>query len=425
MNLFLDFIGNLILSITQLLVWVNISNTDNNIFNIKVLIKVIILSLLITFNHLYLFDFLRGFLTIMLAIIFCKNILKLHLKNAIILSFISQLIVIISEALLVIIFNLVFKIDATYVSNHINYMLLLDTLVSILCFIISKIRIIHVCYKKIIKITDDISPKKILIFLLFVIFASNVFTALVYFNNNFILKLVINLIISSIYTIIIMFVFNYQQKYYKINSKYKMSLEDLQAQEHLINEYRTINHENKNQLMTIKQMSNNKKVKNYIDSLVKSNSKISNSLIRDSLKIPQGGIRGLIYNKIALMKEKSIKYYLNVDKNVTHKQLLKISDDDIVDICSILGVFIDNAIEEVDTIKEGIINIDFHISNKKLLIVVSNNYNFIKSNMKTTKGKCRGYGLKLVDKIVEKNDKITNYKEINKDTFTQKIEILL
>ena len=78
---------------------------------------------------------------------------------------------------------------------------------------------------------------------------------------------------------------------------------------------------------------------------------------------------------------------------------------------------------------DGVINIDFHISKDKLSILISNNYirkdnNQIDNQLfKSKKGIGRGYGLKLVKKIVDDNNKITNSKEISKNVFIQKVFI--
>jgi two-component system sensor histidine kinase AgrC len=207
--------------------------------------------------------------------------------------------------------------------------------------------------------------------------------------------------------------------------KYHTSLDTLQAQESIISDYRILNHENKNNLMTIKSLSKSKKVNKYIDSLLNQQEKLKNKIIDETLKLPEGGIRGLIYNKLTLIKEYNIPYYLNVDKKINYKSLSNISDEDIVDVCQILGVFIDNAIDESNLIDDKQINIDLHLNNNEFIISIANHYNkkLNINNLKTTKGKGHGYGLKLVKKIIESNNKIHTKKEINKDLFIQKIYI--
>ena len=151
--------------------------------------------------------------------------------------------------------------------------------------------------------------------------------------------------------------------------------------------------------------------------------------MNETYKLPEGGIRGLIYSKILIMREKNIECNLNVDKRITIKLLYNISDNDIVDICQILGVFIDNAMEECYRIDKKEIQITLHIQNNCLIIEISNYHNrdyksINKSiQIKSTKGKGHGYGLQLVKRLIENNKKLRNERLISKEIFTQKLII--
>ena len=427
MNILIDFIGNFILSTSEIYVWHNISKKKFKLNNSKNLLCIFVLSVVIVLIYYYTNDFIKGFLTLLLAFIFCKVILNEKIKNCILLTFIGQLTIIVSEGIIVLFMNLLISRDAYFVANSKFAILVLSILVAILSFLISKLPILNKLYIRLLRLTNNIKTKQLLVFILFVSLGSNIFTTSVYFNDNIILKLVLNIIVSLIYTIIVVLVFNYQSKYYNVSSKYKMSLEYLKSQEKLIDNYRIINHENNNQLLTIKSMTKNKKVTGYIDSLIKKKSLYNNNVIKDSLKLPQGGIRGLIYNKLLKMKEYKIRYYLNVDKNISFKELVEIDNNDIVDICNILGVILDNAIEETKDLKNKIINITFSRAKDNLVMTISNPlYHEIKNIrdgyiIRTSKGKGHGYGLKLVKEIIDNNSKLENERDISKETFTQKI----
>lgn len=424
MNFIISLIGVIFITIAEVFSWYSISKTKIPYKSKELYLKVIMLIICIFINHYYFLDFINTLLTILIGIVFCKLILNFNVRKTILLSFLGELAIILSEAIIYIIITVFFKLDANYISSSVSITLFVNIIVGLLCIMITKLKFVHQLYVMMYKVTENIKVRQILIFTFFVALGSNIFTTSVYFQTNLIITLTMNLFISIIYTIIIILAFNYQNKYYKINSKYKMSLEDLQAQENLINEYRIINHENKNQLMTIKSMTNNKKVVGYINSLIQQKNKFNNSIIKDSLKLPQGGIRGLIYNKMLLMKENNIKYFLNVDRNINYKIMSFLSNDDVVDICNILGVFLDNAIEESVNLNNGKINMDFHLSDSELIINISNKTKTdvkVLKNLKSTKGKNRGYGLKLVKKIVDTNDKISNETEITKDIFSQKL----
>ena len=234
---------------------------------------------------------------------------------------------------------------------------------------------------------------------------------------------------SVLYTIILIIVFNYQNRYYRVNIKYENSINNLYAQESIIEDFKIMNHENKNQLLTIKSMNKNKKIEGYINSLIEQKEKFKNEILDASLKLPEGGIRGLIYIKLLYMKEKNISCNLNVDKKINIKTFRNINDNDTVDVCQILGVYIDNAIEEVVNLNNRNININLYMEDNELVVSISNTYcsklqvNNRTNELYTTKGKNHGYGLKLVRRLILNNKKLRNETQILKDSFNQKLFI--
>ena len=76
--------------------------------------------------------------------------------------------------------------------------------------------------------------------------------------------------------------------------------------------------------------------------------------------IPSGGLRGLIYSKLVQMKNYNIDYSLSVDKSINSRLINSFSTKDMYDICQIIGVYLDNAIEEVKTYEEKNITIRFY-----------------------------------------------------------------
>jgi len=199
----------------------------------------------------------------------------------------------------------------------------------------------------------------------------------------------------------------------------------------MMSKYRIENHKNKNLLLTIRAMIVNKEkdIPKYIDSIVKDKYEDNEKLLLQMNVIPSGGLRATIYSEILKIKDNKINYYLNIDKRLKTIDLIEMDTDQTIDICKIIGVFIDNAIEEVKKLKTKNIEISLYLEDDKLNIKVSNNYKD-KINIDkifdagyTTKGKGHGFGLALVKKITENNQKIVNRIEISKDVFSQIISI--
>ena len=427
MSLALEFCSAFILVFCEVVSWYRIVKKRIEFKNIKLYLVVLCIVIFQIFNYHFVTDFIKSFGIILSFIIGCKILLRLNLKRCIIISFLCEMFVIICEAIFAMLLALIFKFDLESKSILIAY--ILDNSIGIFLLFISNFSFIHRIYVFIDEITSQIKIYQIMLFLAFIMLISSSLFAYVYLEKNIPLVLIINASICIVYTVIVILVFNYQNRYYKANLKYQSSIDNLQAQELIIDEYRIMNHENKNQLLTIKSMTGDKKISNYINSLLKQKEKFRSEIIDASLQLPEGGIRGLIYTKLISMKEKGIKCNLLVDKNVTIKTFVSIDDNDVVDICQILGVFIDNAMEEVLHFDEKIVNINLNIEQENLIVKISNYYqnklHFNKSGdeLNTTKGSEHGYGLKLVKKLLSNNRKLKNETIITKNTFSQVLYI--
>ena len=137
----------------------------------------------------------------------------------------------------------------------------------------------------------------------------------------------------------------------------------------------------------------------------------------------------MIYSKLLVMKERNINYNLLIDRKVSINKFNKLDDKVIVDVCKILGVFLDNAIEAVEKLKEKDIVIEIYTDRNDINFAITNNFsgkievNELDTFKYTTKGSGRGYGLVLVNDIVKKSNILENSIEIYEDNFTQNIKI--
>lgn len=425
MSLIIEFISAFVLVFCEILSWFNIKKTVPQTNSYRIYFVAFVLSFFQIINYHYASGFVKSLGIIITFILACLFLFGKNLKECFIISFLCELTVIISETLVVLILYIIFGLDISSVGN-IYLTFIIDILVGIMVFLITKINIYNKVYNYLVHITSNLKSSTILwSFLFIMIGASAIFTSL-YLRENVILVLVINISIFLIYTFIVIHAFKSQNNFYKERIRYSNSLEILKSQEEIINDYRISNHENKNQLMTIRAMTTNKKITNYIETVLNQKQSFNYDILKMISKIPQGGMRALIYNKLVYMNDNNIKSYLHIDKNISSKILLNISTDDMVDICQILGVFIDNAIEETIMMKEnGLVNIKLHKDNNSLVISIINNCNICdnSTNLISNKGKGRGYGLQLVKRIINRNSRLSNEREISKGIFVQRLII--
>lgn len=345
-------------------------------------------------------------------LVFVLNIVVELLYGVISMSFIEHEIFMLNSALLVFIQNLI-----------------LGIMLILLSYLLSKYGV----YYKILNKINKIRSRQIIIFSLLSIVLFNLLLWITYFvsqslYNNDLLILVGSAI--SIFSAVFLFVYLKTNSSYKeVAEKYDLSLKNIEEYEKMIDASKLNNHETRNHFLTIRNMSKNKKITNYIDSLLDNKINDSEQLLSEVSRLPRGGLRGLIYSKLLDIKEKKINYNLLIDKKVSMTKFSKIEDDLIVDICKILGVFLDNAIEAVELLKEKDIVIEIYADKKDIVFAITNNFigeleiDELSTTKYSTKGNGRGYGLTLVKDIINKSNKLENLTEIYEDNFTQILKI--
>lgn len=308
-----------------------------------------------------------------------------------------------------------------------------NSIIGIIVLLISYLLGYKKGYIKIIKNIEKISTKQIIIFSLLCVVIFNLFMWLAYFvSEDLFNNSALSFVGSAISLFSVLLVFSYlktNNKYVDISEKYNLSLENIKDYEQIIESNRVNNHEIRNQFLMLRNMSKNKKITGYIDSILNNNLTDSEELLNEVIRIPSGGLRGLIYTKLLYMHEQQIDYELYIDKKITSRKVNTIASSCMVDICKVVGVFLDNAIEAVNELKEKRITVEIFADRKDIVISITNNFTGyidienLENSGYTTKSEGRGYGLKLVSDILAKNNKLENYKELYEDNFTQNLKI--
>ena len=179
----------------------------------------------------------------------------------------------------------------------------------------------------------------------------------------------------------------------------------------------------------IKYKKENKKAINYINNVLKESDDSDNSMLNKVGFIPEGGLQGLIHKKIELMRKKGIEVYLQVDDGLNELNFDKFSTTKNKNICTIVGIFLDNALEASGLADKKNVSIILSNEKNKLIINISNTYKGriditkIDEAGYSTKGKNRGFGLDIVKKIVAESSYLKNDREIMGNIFNQKLII--
>ncbi len=218
-----------------------------------------------------------------------------------------------------------------------------------------------------------------------------------------------------------------------VNEDYKEISSYSKLNEELNRNYRKQIHENKNQLLMLRAMIGEEKndLSEYLDCLLGDyKEQVKNYWLSDLSYIPLPGVKNFLNNKLIKMKEigASIEIFVS---NELADICLNLDQRQYKDFATVLGVVIDNMIDCVKEQEEKLISIHFFLENNELHGEFVNNFvgkielDQIFSSNYSTKGKNRGVGLSLVNKIITDNDYIDCRPKIIDNFFVQDITLKL
>ena len=365
---------------------------------------------------------IRFFIFIIVITILINFILGIRNKKTILYTIVITVLLTFSEIVISLILVL-FGINSIKIVNNTFFNMIANILISSLSIILVNIPITKKVFNKILLLFEN--NKKYIYYLytfliiLYLVAAKNgldfVLRSSYYVNILF--------LISSI--VIITLIIKKELKSEHLQEINNQMLNYVTKYEKIITEQGKANHEFKNQLMVIKgyaKMNDSKKLIEYLDSITEDSKKTqSNYLISQLNKFSDGGIKGLLYYKLSIMDETKILYEINVGEGVK-RELSVLSTNTYKNITKILGVLLDNAIEAASKCKNKKIIIIVRKEDKKIIFSISNTY-IGKINLEkigtgySTKGKGRGYGLRLVQDIINSNNDFETKKYLDNNYY--------
>ncbi len=141
-----------------------------------------------------------------------------------------------------------------------------------------------------------------------------------------------------------------------------------------------------------------------------------------NIKIPE--LKGLITSKVIMAQERYIELFIDINEEV-HKINM-----DIIDLCRVVGIIMDNAIDSAEKSKNKLIKIALINKKNSVIFIVENSYDGeviklheIFKKGYSTKGENRGLGLYNLKNILSSYENVYLDTVINEDEFIQNIEI--
>ena len=430
-NIIMVIFCPLILMISIVYAWHVLTCKKINFRNYKLYISLVGMLILTVTSFFVVNDFVRITLVTIILILFFKYLFNEDLHKSIVTPVYVQIIVFIAEFIYSITLLFIFNDKTEDMINDVLFNFSTNIVVAILLIIFVQFKFIKKVYNMILKSTDKINSTHLGILCIVGMLVLNIFLTSSYYKIEIQYFLILNVIIILLVLVVIFNSLITKNQYNKVANKYNIAIKSLKNYEDMITKYKISNHENKNLLLTIRAMIINKEkgIPEYIDSIIEEKYLDDEKLLFKISSIPTGGLRATIYSEILKIKKNNINYFLNIDNSVRTADLIELDTDTVIDICKIIGVFIDNSIEAVTNLKSKNIDINLYVENKKMCIKVSNNYignidiDKIFDEGYTTKGKGHGYGLSLVRDIVKNNTILENRTEISKNIFSQIIII--
>lgn len=407
-------------------------NKSFNFNNPKNYIFVVLLIVVNVANFLYFDDLVRIVVSTIFISIANYLIFNETLNRTVVSTITEQLLMFISEIIYAVcLINLLDVNGNSLISEY--YGTLISVLfISAIAIILINVKIIKKFLVKIVNGSNKLKSSYLTASALLLILIMNILLVTVYHDVNIETIILVNFVFIIMCACILYKNLVDGSNIVKMQVENKALLNNLEEYEKMLDYQRVANHENKNQLLIVRSLlkeNENSDALNYVNEVLDDKKDDNDVLFGRAKKIPSGGLQGIVYQKMLVMNDKNIKPILDVSNSVKKFKFENLDTKLNYDICRIVGVFLDNSIEETEKLDEREIMLSMYEQNNDLVIEISNKFKNVPDLERleekgySTKGKGRGYGLSLVNDIVNNNNQIINEKGITRNIFTQKLII--
>lgn len=410
----IKFIDGIIISIAIITIAKNILKLDIKITNLRTIMLMMIMIIPMIYFYQTEYNTILTIFTYMISVLVIRKLGNIDLKTSIVTISLIMITIFVVDLIVSLCELNIFKFKYEMLRDNMPLNLINNIIIAIVSILICKTKLV---IDKFRRFCLKINESHYLSIIFFAILSIFIFTILVL---NLTTQLKVNIFntlsIVSI-TIFLILYYIYMEEcnnYDSLKDEYDNLFDCIQNFEEWIDNEQLYRHEMKNNLSIIRGMTKNKNIINKIDEILDMSIVIDDQTVETLKSLPKGDLKGLLYYKTAISNKKKINIVFEISEIVTTK-LKKINKNKTRDLCIILGIYLDNAIEAAEKSKEKNVVLEIYEINKELNFVISNTYDEILSikNMNrknfTTKGGNHGRGLYYANKIIKK------CKWINKD----------
>lgn len=252
-------------------------------------------------------------------------------------------------------------------------------------------------------------------FLLFVFWLIEYYHKVIFSSDTIIISIIVMLFLMFLF---VMLALQYLKN--KNNEIQKQQLLVLMHEyENVLNQTSENRHEMLNDLLILRSIAdkNSSEFTRTLDGIIRQYDTKKFKKYTSLAKLPTG-VKGMIYYKIAFINENEINFDTVVN-GVDYAKFEAMDKDLYYKVCKILGILMDNAIDAcVDSDKKKLV-VSVYTENEDLCVEIDNSYSGIvdKDGIKkkgyTTKGKNHGYGLTILNRIVDETKELEFEQSIN------------
>lgn len=415
-----------IMPISGFFVIKNLIDSDEKIYSVK---NILIIVGLCVANGLIYNSSYKSYTTLFnfcFLIIGYKYIFKISFFQSFLLSITVMIFSFLSEIIFYILIYAPF--NKNLARNYGIEMLMGNLSVGIMIVLISKIKFIKKSIKNIfIKLGGFVRLETIFVSTFWIIITS-ILSYLISRNGFTNIEFWISALIELAFIVFMLNHFMDKDRYIGLNERFDDLYEYVQTMEESLDNEQMNIHEYKNQLSVIRSMTNNKKIKDYIDSLVdecpddaKWNTELKN--------LPKCGLKGLLHYKLACAAKKNLNVLITVSPD-TASVIKDLSLEEMKQLSRLVGIYMDNAMDAaLDTEKKNVA-LEIYKIKDTVNIVISNSANIDESKVKmigkkgfTSKGNGHGRGTYLAKKMLLHNKKFSASNSVVKDYYIVRIII--
>ena len=393
-------------------------------------------ALYMIFSYALTDSFVRVIINYLLLSLLNVFLFQITVFKSVATSFITMFLVLFSEIIMMLILIGIFKADAEKLQTSFMGILSINFVILMIALFLINIKFVYLNLNKLLSNIRFKGNKTILLYSFLSLTALSILLYYIYFEVDLLSAGILCLILVITFALLTLYLFKEKNDNYKLQVEYEILEQNLEEYEKMYQSQRMMNHEYKNELSTVRGLVGKKNIKlqNYLDKLIDVRMEKQTKWMETLKRIPEPTLRGLLYYKFSTMDHKKIRIDFEISKNVTVKKFQLISQELYKKICRLLGIYLDNAIQAVESLKEKSIRVEFYLDPNSSDILIISIFNFFEGKVDidrmnekgySTKGKGRGLGLAMANETIKEEKRISSETQIFKNSFGQKLKIQL